>query len=541
MTNKDLLKDDDKIDFGAIFRMWLRYWWVFAVCVAGCFGLAFLYLSIKSTTYDVKGSVILNQNIEQKGTLGGALGALVPTFSLGGNGSKLVEDEMYRMQSHTNLCEVVRRTGINYAYWSKNGLFERKKWYYNDSPIVISLPGAVMDTLPTTQFKIDVPADGKKIKVTVKQKGETVVKTTYPSFPFMVKTPGGNFHVALTERYEPGEKLGFNAILMSPDVKAEALYEKIFIAPKSKKSNILSMKTEETRTDRGLDVMHALVDVYNDRSLKESRADAENSISFIEERLLDLYNQLENSDSRIESYKREHEIVDAEAEAEYIFKKKETVEGKIIEVQTRIGVLEMIIDFMRSDAHRYSLLPFTEDIPEAPISAYNTMVLELMQLETNPKGNAAAIKSLTSQIDALRANMLTTLDRELAAQRIASADLNRVSGSSKSRMEGVPTMERELLGLYRSQKIQSTIYSFLLQKREEAQMQATREVPPGKMVEEFYVSSKPASPNKLLILALALAFGILMPAAGLYCVMLWQRHCDRAAQVKPLAEKLAEE
>lgn len=542
MTNKDLLKDDDKIDFGAIVKNWLHYWWVFAVCVAGCLGLAFLYLHIKSTTYDVKGSVILNQNLEKSsGSLGGSLGALLPSFSLGGNGSKLVEDEMYRMQSHTNLAEAVRRTGINYGYWSKGGLFEKKKWYYNDSPIVISVPEAVADSMPTTQFKINVPADGKNIKVTVWQRGDKILSQTYPSFPFMVRTPGGIFHVATTDRYVRGEKLGFNAVLQSPDVRAEGLYEKIYVKPNSKKSNILVMKTEEVRTDRGKDVLQAIVDVYNDRSLSETRSDAEASIAFIEERMLDLYNQLESSDSRIEEYKREHEIVDAEAEAEYIFKKKESVEGKMVEVQTRIGVLEMIIDFLNSDAHKYSLIPFTEDIPESPISTYNGLVLELMKLETNPKGNAAAIKTLTAQIDAMRSNLLTTLDRELAARRIAAADLGRVAGSSKNRMSGVPTMEKELLGLYRSQKIQSTIYSYLLQKREEAQMQATRQVPPGRMVEEFYVSSKPASPNKLGILAAALLLGLLLPGIGLYAIMIWQRHCDRAAEVKPLMEKLTDE
>lgn len=541
MTNKDLLKDDDKIDFGSTIRNWLHYWWVFAVCMVGCLGLAFLYLSIKSTTYDVKGSVILNQNIEQKGSLGGALGALVPTFSLGGNGAKLVEDELYRIQSHTNLANAVRRTGINFAYWSKNSLFEKKKWYYNDSPIVISIPEAVIDTIPTTQFKINVPADGRNIKVTVKQRGKKVLSRTYPSFPFVVKIPSGNFHVATTDRYEKGESLGFNAVLSSPDARAEGLYEKVFIKPNSKKSNVLILKTEEVRSDRGKDVLQAIIDVYNERSLAENRSDAESSIAFIEERMLDLYNQLENSDSQIESYKREHEIVDAEAEAEYIFKKKESVESKMVEVQTRMGVIQMVIDFLNSDNHKYSLIPFTDDIPESPISTYNELVLELMKLETNPKGNASAIKTLTTQIDAMRSNLLTTLDRELAARRIAAADLGRVANSSQNRMEGVPTMEKDLLALYRSQKIQSTIYSYLLQKREEAQMQATREVPPAKIVEEIYVSSKPASPKKLLILAVAFLLGLILPAVGLYAVQVWQRNANRAAEVKPSIEKLSDE
>lgn len=541
MTNKDLLRDDDKIDFAAIIKNWLHNWWVFPVCVAAFLGLAALYLSIKSTTWDVKGSIILNQDQETKGSLGGSLGALMSTFSLGGGNSRLVEDELYRFGSHTNLREVVERTGVNYAYWSKDGLLSRKTWYYNDSPIVISMPQAVMDTTPTTQFKIDVPADAKNIKVKVKQGGKTVLKQTYPGFPFTVKTPGGNFYVATTDRFVKGEKLGFNAVLMNADAKAEGLFKIIYVKPNSKKSNILLMKIEEVRKDRGVDILNTLIDVYNEKTLEQTRGDAKANVEFIEERLMELYNGLTDNETKIESYKRQHQIVDAEAEAEYIFKKKESVEGKMITFETRIGVLDMIIDFLHSDAHKYSLIPFTEDIPEAPISAYNELVLERMKLESNPKGNAAALKALTAQIDAMRANLLTTLDRERAASKIAVADLKKVANDSKARMEGVPTMERELLGLYRDQKIQNAIYGFLLQKREEAQMQAVRSIKPGKSVEEVYVCAEPASPNKPVILIVAFLLGIIFPAAALYAMMLWQRHAARKAEVKPLMEKLEEE
>lgn len=524
MTNKDLLKDDDKIDFRAIISTWVRYWWVFLICLAGCLGLAALYLSIKSPTWAVQGSVILNQDEEQKGSLGGSLGSLMQTFSLGGGGSKNVEDELYRMQSHSNLSEVVRRTGINFGYYSKDNFFARKKWYYNDSPIVVSLPEAVVDTVGTTVIKMNVPADGKNIKVNVKQRGEKVLSKTYPSFPFMVKTPSGSFYVTTTDKYIKGEAINFVATISAPGVKAEDLNDKILTKMRNKKSNIIQLSIEEVRPDRGSDILQTIIDVYNDRTLSETQEKAQSSVSFIEERLLTLYNDLQDNENKIEDYKRRNQIVDAQAEAEYIFKKKETVEGKIVEVETKISVLKMIIDFLHSDANRYSLIPFTQDIPEDPISAYNEVVLERLKLEANPKGNAAAIKSLSTQLDAMRANLLTTLDRELAAAKIAERDLNRVAGTSKDRMEGIPTMERELLGLYRDQKIQNTIYAFLLQKREEAQMQAMRNVKPGKIVDEAYVGTEPAAPNKPVILIGAFLIGIIVPAFGLYCFMLWKRH-----------------
>lgn len=535
MKNKDLLKDDDKIDFSGLLAYWLHYWWVFVVCV-GCFlGLAFLYLSIKSPTFGVVSSIILSDGEEESGNLGGGLSALMTSFSLGGGtGLMSVEDEVYRMGSHSGYETVVKELGLANAYWAKDGFFQKKRWFYNDSPIVVEIPGAVQDTVRTTKFKMDVPAGGKNIEVTVHQAGKKILTQTYPSFPFMVKTPGGTFRVSTTPRYNPAEPIGFNAVVYNPSAKAEAMQDEIHIHPLSKKSSIVELAIEEVRPDRGVDILNAIVDTYNTRTLESNRERAKASVDFIEERLLNLYNELQDNERKIETYKRDHQIVDAEAEAEYIFKKKETVEGKIVEMETRIGVLDMIIDFLHSEANRYSLIPFTEDIPETPISAYNELVLERMKLEGNPKGNAAALKSLSAQIDAMRANLLTTLDREKAASKIALADFTRVSGTSKNRMEGIPTMERELLALYRDQKIQNTIYAFLLQKREEGQMKYARQISAGKPIDTAFTKADPLSPNKPVILIAAFLLGIVFPAVGLYVVLVWQRHCDRMAEIKEI-------
>ena len=58
--------------------------------------------------------------------------------------------------------------------------------------------------------------------------------------------------------------------------------------------------------------------------------------------------------------------------------------------------------------------------------------------------------------------------------------------------------------LYREQGIQNTLYTFLLQKREENALVLAATTPKGKVVDNAYAQSKPVSPNIPVVLLIGL-------------------------------------
>lgn len=511
MSNKTI-KDNDKIDFGAILANYKRHWWWFAISLVVCLGLTFMYLKIKSPVYLVKSLVMFNQEEEDAGGAVGGLGALMSSFSLGSSGGANVEDEMMKMGSHSNMSAVVSALKLNHTYWSKAGLFDSKVWYYNDSPIEINIPQSVLDTIRTsTEFNIQIPANGGKISVEVEQADETIVDTEIETLPYSVKTPYGIFHIDTTSYYNNSEDLNFYAKISGNDGAIEGINKRFNIAQLSKKANGIQIDIEDVHIKRGKDFLNTLVDIYNQRSLADKNEQASSTAQFIEDRLLKLYRELETSETKIENYKRENQIVDAEAEAEYIFKKKETIEASIVELQTKIAVLHMIKEFLESPENKYTLVPFTADFPEDPISAYNELVLQRLNLEATAKGNNSALKNITTQVDAMRGNVISTLEKQIQSANIALADMSKEASSSEHRMSGIPRMERELTELYRDQVIKNEIYGYLLQKREENELKLSRNRPTGKVIDEAYAEVKPISPNKIMVVALGLFAGILIP------------------------------
>jgi uncharacterized protein involved in exopolysaccharide biosynthesis len=510
---------DEVVNIGEKIAYYLKYWWVILIGMLLFSGLGMLFLHIKSPVYQADAKIIINDNDDDSGgRIGGALSSLAASFSMGGSSAKAPADELFKIQSHTALTETSRRLNLHKIYRHKDGLLSPSIWYYNNSPLEIETPVGMLDTISaTTTFKIKVRDGGKSIHVKVRQgKVRNAFEGDFKSLPILVKTRLGSFKIVSTKYFNPSQDLNFQAVVMNPEIRANDLYEKLTPFVTTKKSNVILFTMEDVVPERAKDIVNTVIDIYNEESVSDNQNAAQRSVQFIEERLVKLYKEIEDSQDKIATYKRENQIVDAEAEAEYIFKKKETVEGSLVELQTRAGVLRMILEFIKDNDNKYSLIPFSTDAPEQPVSAYNELVLERMKLQTNVKGNNAALKTVTEQVDAMRVNLIKSLESNLKATNIAIADMDKVSNSSKTRMQDVPTMEKDLIGLYRDQTIKNNIYSYLLMKREENELKMSNTTPVSKIIDSAYLEEDPISPNKPVIYILSAFIGALCACGLLY-------------------------
>lgn len=521
MDTKDSLQQEkSKVNLGFAAYTFRKYWWLYTVIFILFMGLAAFYCKVKAPVYDITGIIILNDDEnDSKATLGG-LGSLMASFSLGGSSYKYVEDELARIGSHTNLSNLTHELDLNYQYSSKKDFFSVRQPYFEDSPIMVYVPEQVLDTIhATTVFDIKLNADGSRADIRVKQKKNKVVYDKQNvALPANIKTPYATFRLSTTSHFEKGEPMNLRAIVESTPTVVARLTKKLKFGNPSKKSDLIYIEYKDVNIARGKAVINKCVELYNKAGQEDIREQALASVEFVKGRLAKLYSELESSENSIEAYKRANRIVDPAAEAEYIFKKKQLTESGLIEYQTKASVLKMIIDFLSTDANRYALIPFAEDMPKEPVEEYNKLVMERIRLQENAKGNNATLKSITGQVDAMRANLISSLQSQLQATRIAINDMGRSGSGTDSRISGYPTMEKDLLSLYRDQKIKNQIYAYLLQKLEENELKLSREIRVGKVVDEAYEDVEPSSPKKSMVFAGMAILAILGTYVGLWCL-----------------------
>lgn len=505
-------RNDDRLRPGRSVAMVLKYWWIYAICIGVMIGLGALYVKIKSPVYEVSGALAINEEDEERGGISGQLGALMSTFSLGGGGSKNSEDEIFRMTSASALKEVVMRTGAWFTSWDKPGLFSRKIFYYKDSPFRIELPPSVLDTLRSSiVFSITGKAPEWKLKARLRRK--TVAERVLHSFPASVKTPIGMFSIDTTQFFQPSRDTHFKATVESPLGVALQLRKDLKVMTETKKSDIVWVGIEEANTARAEAIINAVMDVYNEHSLGWDRQKAEQSLKYLDSRLEQAYADLLATDTEIENFKSKHNVVDPDAEAEYIYKLKVSGEEGRVELETKSAVFRLIVDFIEKPENRFAAIPFTVDMPGEPIKAYNELAMQRMKLAAGLKGRTKALEIADSQMDAMRTTMLTTMQSHLQAADQAIRRIDRASGNADARIAVAPMLEKALVDMTREQKVKSTVYAYLLQRREQAALKAQKDVAIVQTIDRAFTPVKPKSPKKWLVFGGAFALGVFLAYA----------------------------
>jgi tyrosine-protein kinase Etk/Wzc len=93
----------------------------------------------------------------------------------------------------------------------------------------------------------------------------------------------------------------------------------------------------------------------------------------------------------------------------------------------------------------------------------------------------------------------------------AETDLNANTDQYTSQLRTIPQKERELLEMTRQQSIKSDLYTFLLQKREEAALSYAASVTNSRVINQPQAGMFPVSPKKSITLGIAFMLGLSIP------------------------------
>lgn len=505
-------QEEQIVDFSAFVRKYKRYWWLFLLSLIACIALAFAYLKLAKRVYNVKAVVLVAQ--EDNGAGAGA--NLLKSMKLMGQGSK-VDDEMLVFSSQELCTQVVKQLGINHSYIEDKGWFKPEKDHYNSSPVEVIAPEEMFDTLSSVKFKIDIDKAGKAdIKATSGKDKLANVKGV--ALPTTLKTTYGTFAIKTTDEYKQGKPCHITASLTGNQIMGERLNKRIKVKLATKKSNGINLTIAENNKSRGKDILNKLMALYNERGQQEKDEQAINTAKFIDERLALIYKGLTSSEADIESYKRAHKIVDPELQIKSSVAKQEVTDRAIIKLETNKQLLGMVRDFVRNPSNKHSYIPFEVDSSAASgsIRAYNNLLTKRQELVQSAKGENIALKQIDEQIETMHANVLHGINSSIKGIDLQLSKVRGQASQTAGDLSQVPTQEREARELYRQQGIQNTLYTFLLEKREENSLVLAATTPKGKIVDHAFAETNPISPNKMIVLAMALLAGLMLPMLLVY-------------------------
>lgn len=501
------------IDIKPVIKEGMKYWYIFIISAFFCVGIGITYYLLAKPKFQILANILIKES-ESAGMAGmqammmnnTAFGSL-----LGGNTS--INDELQLLSSFSVFKETVKELSLNESYEIEKFPFNQKT--YHDSPIKITPEIDIADTLSRViKFKIKVNKSGSgEVNARVGM-WKSVGKAVFDKLPTTLKTTYGNFYISPTAFFSTDETYSIKATYSGYNLISEKLQELVTIDLVSKKANVINLTTIEQNRNKGKDIINTLIRVYNKSGIEQKNALASSTISFLDERINVIANELSDIEKEIEIYKKENSLTDIETEAKIILEKSGDFKERLIDAETQYTVIELVENFLLKSENRYSLVPLNIGLSDRTVleglQKYNEALLERLKLMKNTYIDNPTVTTINEQIDVMRDNMLATIRSLKSGFMFAREDLKKQEDYFISRIKGMPTQEREFANIKRQQAIKQELFLFLLQKKEENNLTLSITTPNAQIVDAAYYKSEPVSPNFKIVLLLSFVLGIII-------------------------------
>ncbi len=530
----------DIVDFGAVLRDYRKHWYWFVISIFAC-GLIGLWLcSRHKDIHTISASVLIDKDAANGGIPSIDFESLIA-------GSSEVDNEVYMISSHSIYAEAAKALGLDRKRYIREGI-RLLNYKFEDSPLDVTVPAEFADTT-TAELIVKVRMDKNGIADYAKvidDEGSTIEKKKDVELPVTLKTEYGDFTVTKTADFDK-EELPFTFIttVSSYHSAAEDIDEDINAYLPSKKANVIAIDYNTAYPKFGKLLINTIIAKYNERAIRDKNVQGEKTLKFLDERIALLRGQLGDAERELQSFKENKGIVDFTAEAKYNMEMKGQVAKELITAQTDLEVVKLAREFLSTPGNEYQLVPYTPvsaskqagsgDGLTEMISQYNKLIIERMAITANAKSENSALKRMNEQLEALRANILSSLSKSEQSARLVVSEMRGQMNTAEAKLGGMPAQEREYVNIERERKLNQEIYLFMLKHREETAIMIANAVSKGIIIDEAYQLREPINLGKKGIMAIALLFGLLLPFAGIYLRRILRSKVSEREEIEALA------
>lgn len=498
-----------------IINMILDKWYWFVISAAICLGIAVYYIASTPKVYRRQATILIKDSRKGGGNDISAFSDLV-----GMSSRRSVDNELYVLQSRRLMTEVVRRLGLTSQYTVKQGL--RTVDLYRRTPVEAS----VVDnyTGSSFMFSVTVGCDDMLTLTGFESKGLSKYDRNYEvrgAFGDTLATPVGKIVIQKTHYFSPEDVKREISVIKRTENATVARYRNATESNvANKQSSIIMLTIRDEVPQRAEDILNTLIKVYNDDAVEDKQRISAVTAEFIDERLEIIGSELGAVDRDIETFKRENRLFDVESEASRIMSESSKYKTEGLTIDNQIRIARFVNDYLQQEDTRSSLIPTTSAFSSGAINqqidAYNAAVLHREKLLANSSENNPVIKTIDRDIAAMRNAVLASLDSHIASLEIQLEGVRREERMANMRISAAPSQEKEYLTIARQQRIKEELYLYLLNKREENALTIAITEQNARIVDSAFGSSAPVYPNKLIVLLIALAAGVIIPFAIIY-------------------------
>jgi tyrosine-protein kinase Etk/Wzc len=527
MNTPNKIENNEIYYIKSIINILIKYWYVFAISIFICVGWALFLNYTAEPVYQIKTTILIKDNNKNSNDPSKELLSTFLMFSPNND----FQNELLLLQSSSLIASAVKKAGFEITYYQKRGL--KKSELYTASPFKVLIDSKHIQPI-NLKFQI-IPLNGNQFKI-ICEKSDKIWLYNYQTYNIVSSV--SKISLDQTARYGDtikGDNFKFRVISDASRLQQFKSNTKFYFWFNDLNGlvnyfqgslSVVQTNTEVTAADisiklnhpdKGIDFLNAYTEAYLQKNLDRKNFIATNTIKYIDHELTNIADSLNFTEKSLRNFRSSHQVMDMSSKANRIFDLTRDLENQKAELQARAKYYEYINDYLTNNREISDLMiPSAMGVNNEMLSKITQDLLNLSteknNLSKNKQDKSPYFNTLTIRIENLKNALSENIKYSINTNNISISGVEERLAKLYGDINQLPETERQLFGIERKFKLNDNTYTFLLEKRAEAQIAKASNLPDNEIVEAAKMKPEvPISPNKRLNLIISILAGVFFP------------------------------
>ncbi|WP_183563807.1 GumC family protein [Mucilaginibacter sp. SP1R1] len=498
---------NQEIDYFKIGKILLSRWYWIAASVGVTMLISYTYLWYTPKTYATSGTL----KIEEKKS---EISDLITVMTVPERGPSKIQSITSVLQSRNLILSAIKDLDYRISFYLMGRV--RTSEVYPSKPLNIEL--IKFDSLNfyhdlinfkginKRSFLLSYKIGGKEIQNTFNYDAAVTIGPT----SFTIKYPPGG-----TDK-NPVYLFKFNI----PEDFIERVKSGLQTGETAKNSNIIALQETDSNPQFASDILNAIMNEYVLFDRTQKTQSASQMIDFIDSQLSFLSTEVRGSENSIEKYKQKSKILDVSSASTTSVAKAAEIESSKSLLKIQLIAIDQLKDQITREKDNVNLNfavgTSSSTSLETLVGHLDNLIQERNALLKTYNNNSQPILDINQQILQIKLTALnnirvirTGIEKNIAYLDSKLTEVNQT-------ILALPAAQRDLVSLQRDFEINDKVYSFLSEKKLEAQISRAGILPGATIIEPSQPNLNAVSPNEpeihrnAIILGLMIGLGLIV-------------------------------
>ncbi|MEN8225144.1 MAG: polysaccharide biosynthesis tyrosine autokinase, partial [Bacteroidota bacterium] len=513
---------EESVDYKALFFKFFRYWYFFVLAIILALSIAYLFNRFTQPVYEVSSTMMINdpEKLDPQ--------AMIGMGSYGRNQTN-TQNEIVALKSYTVVNRTIKKLDFYVSYFSEES-FKTTELYKNNPFQVIfdtmrpQPVGLEFFLQPLGNNSFELSATGENVRY-YNYANHTIDKElSLPLLEFsethefgeLIETPYFSFTIAKTPFFDPGinVKNDYRFVFNNIDFMTR-YYRSVQVDPIAQNSSIVKLSLRGSNINKMVDFLNMVMEEYLIIELEDKNKTSENTIAFIDRELDVLEDSLVGSETEMKNFMTDNQVMNLESKSNYLFTSLYELQNQKASLLVKSKYYDHLKEYVEKDEEEMLIPPamgVEDDVISGQISSLIVLYDEKVELLTTSTEKNPYLSIVNEKISLAKKTLIASINNVINTSNITIDDIDERINDLYDKIGDLPALDREFFNIQRQFGIKNSLYTYLLQKRSEAQIRLASTFPDSKVVDiAMNIGQSPVAPKKSFNNMIALFFGLIIP------------------------------